>query len=391
MARNPLSIINFKGLLSDLPEWKKCAWILFLSLGIPGFLLFLLAEWISWQAGDWLSMPQAAALQTAHPNLIWYKYRSVKFARFKLARVAIDHPDVLIFGQSRSQYFRDWMFRPYTAYNLSATCYLMSGFTDLLRHLPAGYNPKVIIMTCDFWLFSPVYSATQDKVHSVQNFAPSWMDKVDDLHDILVQLPERPSLLLMGLYQPHPYPTLGLGAYLDNGGFRKDGSTKSEPVEADDQAIFHTPLESNIDCGDHMGASEMKQFEEFVSEVHARGIALVCVQLPFFSGQKLAGEYQNRPGFGELKDFNDHVKEGYFDKLHVLFLDFMNLPGYSGKPEYFQDEVHPKEGATLATLSAMASDPRFLALLPKLDVAAINEKLSHDRQSQNHNHLYPDD
>jgi hypothetical protein len=69
----------------------------------------------------------------------------------------------------------------------------------------------------------------------------------------------------------------------------------------------------------------------------------------------------------------------------------MNLPGYSGKPEYFQDEVHPKEGATLAALSAMASDPRFLALLPKLDVAAINEKLSHDRQSQNHNHLYPDD
>ena len=103
----------------------------------------------------------------------------------------------------------------------------------------------------------------------------------------------------------------------------------------------------------------MEDFQDFVTEAHARGIALVCVQMPFYSGEKLATEYENRPGFGELRDFNEHVKDGYFDKLHVLFFNFMNFPGYSGKPEYFQDEVHPKEGATLAVLSAMASDSRL--------------------------------
>jgi hypothetical protein len=281
------------------------------------------------------------------------------------------------------------MFRPYTEYNLSSTCYLMSGFTDLLRHLPAGYNPKVIIMTCDFWLFSPVYSATQVKARALQNFNPSWIDKVDDLHDILVKLPLNPSLLLIGLYHPHPYPTLGLGAYLGNGGFRKDGSIQFDDSNNAGPGELQDPFESKIDCGDHMGTAEMKDFEEFVAEAHSRGIALVCVQMPFYSGEKLATEYQNRPGFGELRDFNEHVKDGYFDKLHVLFFDFMNLPGYSGKPEYFQDEVHPKEGATLAVLSEMAADPRFLALLPKLDVAAINQKLVQDRHTQTHNHLYP--
>jgi hypothetical protein len=391
MAPNRSSIINFKGILADLPEWKKCARILFISLVIPGFLLFLLAEWISWQAGDWLSMPQAAALQTAHPNLIWYRYRTAKFARFKLARVAIDRPDVLIFGQSRCQFFRAAMFRPYTAYNLSSTCYLMSGFADLLRHLPAGYNPKVIIMTCDFWLFSPIYSADQNKARALQDFTSSWKDKLDDLHDILVQLPTNPSLLLIGLYRPHPYPTLGLGAYLDKGGFRKDGSIQFDGSGNDDPARFQGPLESKIDCGDRMGTTEMKEFEEFVSEAHARGIALVCVQMPFYSGEKLAADYPNRPGFGELRDFNEHVKDGYFDQLHVLFFDFTNFPGYSGKAEYFQDEVHPKEGATLAVLSAMASDSRFLQLLPNLDVAAIQEKLASERRSQNHNDLYPDE
>ena len=391
MARNPSSIINFKGFLSDLPEWRKCAWTLFLSLVIPGCLLFLLAEWISWQSGDWLSMQQAAALQTAHPNLIWYKYRGSKFARFKLARVAIDRPDVLIFGQSRTQYFRTEMFRPYTCYNLSLTCYLMSGFADLLRHLPAGYNPKIIIMTCDFWLFSPVYSAAQNQSHALQNFTPSWMDRFDDLHDILVKLPTNPSLLLMGFYQPHPYPTLGLGAYLDKVGFRKDGSIRFDHPEDNDPAKLEGVLEANVDRGDQMGTSEIKDFEEFVSEAHARGIALVCVQMPCYSGAKLVEEYENRPGYGELRDFNEHVRDGYFDKLHVLFFNYMNFPGYSGKAEYFQDEVHPKEGATLAVLSAMASDPRFMALLPNLDVAAIHEKLAQDRLSQTHKDLYPDD
>jgi hypothetical protein len=390
MARNPLSIINFKGLLSDLPEWKKCAWILFVSLVIPAFLVFLLVEWISWQAGDWLSMPQAAALQTAHPDLIWYKYRTAKFARFKLARVAIDRPDVLIFGQSRSQFFRSAMFRPYTAYNLSSTCYPIGSFTDLLGHLPTGYSPKVIIMTCDFWLFSQAYSAAQIQARSLQNFTPSWTDRLDDLHDILVQLPTNPCLLLIGFYQPHPYPTIGLGAYIDKGGFRKDGSTKFDQ-QNEDPARLQLPPEASITCGDHMGTSEMKQFEEFVSEVHARGIALVCVQMPFYSGEKLAGEYESKPGFQELRDFNEHVKDGYFEKLNVLFFNFMNFPGYSGKAEYFQDEVHPKEGATLAVLSAMASDPRFLSLLPNLDVAAIKEKVAQDRQSQTHNLLYPED
>jgi hypothetical protein len=390
MARNLLSIINFEGLSSDLPEWKKCGRILFLCLVIPWSFLLVLAEWISWQAGDWLSLAQAAMLQTEHPNLVWYKYRGVNFARFKLARVAIDRPDILIFGESRSQMFRSAMFRPYSAYNLSSTCYLLTGFTDLLRHLPQGYNPKVIIMTCDFWLFNPVYTAAQIKGgHALQNFTPSWKDKLDDVHDILVQLPNQPSLLLIGFYHPYGYPTLGLGAYLEPGGFRKDGSIQRDPSEKDDPSKLKALPDANLDYGDRMGSDEMEQFEEFVSEVHARGIALVCVQLPCYWGKVHNIEYGQKTNFGELQDFTDHVKNGYFDRLHVLFFDFLNLAGYSDKAEYFFDTVHPKEALTLEVLSEMASDPRFLALLPKLDVAAMKEKLARDQRSQNHNNLYP--
>jgi hypothetical protein len=389
MVHNLLSILDFEGLRSDLPAWKKCGRILFLSIVIPFGLLFLLAEWVSWQAGDWLSMHQAAALQTAKPDLIWYKSRVETYARFKLARVAIDRPDVLIFGPSRCEAFRSAMFRPYTAYNLSYTCYLMHAYTDLLHNLPAGYNPKVIIMSCDYYLFSPVCTAMETERRALQEFTPSWTEKLDELRDVFLELPKNPSLLLIGFHQRHAYPTLGLTAYLGKGGFRKDGSIKLDAPENDDPARFKAPPEANF--GDRMGTSEMTQFEEFVSEVHARGIALVCVQLPFYMGEKFVGELAHKPGFGEFQDFNNHVKNGYFDRLNVPFFNFLDVPDYTDKAGDFDDTVHPREAGVLAVVSAMASDSRFLALLPKLDVAAIKEKLGQDQHSQSHNDLYPNE
>jgi|GEM_PF-6309461 len=375
MVRNLLSIINFKGLASDLPEWKKFGRTLFLLLVIPWLLVIGVAEWVAWQAGDWLSLDQAAALQTKKPDLIWYKNRVQNFARFKLARVAIDRPDILILGQCRTQFFRSAMFRPYSVYNLSTTCYMIPAFTDLLRHLPPGYNPKVIIFTCDFWYFSPTYSASMGNYF--QNFTPAWTDKLDDLRDILVELPKRPDLLLMGLYKPNGYPTLGLDAYLSSGGFREDGSTKWGLRENDSDTLTTDPV-TNLG-GSCMGNAEMEQFREFVSEAKARGITLVGVQLPVYSDE-LRYMNEHKTEFADLQDFNDHVKGGYFDKLHVLFFDFLQFPGYSDNARNFLDVAHPKENLSVAVLSAMASDPRFLSVLPNLDVAAINQEVAQERQ-----------
>jgi hypothetical protein len=387
MVRNLSSIINFKRLSSDLPEWKKCGRILFLSLVVPWLLVIGLTEWISWQAGDWLSMSQAAALQTRKPDLIWYKERVQNFGRFKMARVAIDRPDILILGQCRSQFFRSAMFRPYSAYNFSTTCYLIPAFTDLLHHLPPGYNPKMIIFTCDFWYFSPQYSASM--ANYFQNFTTPWTDKLDDLRDILVQLPKHPDLLFMGFNKPHGYPTLGLDAYLSAGGFRKDGSTKWGLRENNADSLISDPAVANLG-GSCMGSTEMEQFKEFVSEAQARGIALVGVQLPIRTEEQRYMEEHNA-NFADLQDFNDHVKSGYFDKLGVLFFNFLNFAGYSDNPQNFLDVVHPKENTTLAVLSAMASDPRFLALLPKLNVAALKENLAQGKLSQEHLDLYPNE
>jgi hypothetical protein len=115
------------------------------------------------------------------------------------------------------------------------------------------------------------------------------------------------------------------------------------------------------------------------------------VQLPFYAGEVHDMEHEHKAAFAELQDFTRHVENGYFDRLNVLFFNFLNLAGYSDKADYFLDAVHPKEGITLAVLYAMAADPRFLAMVPKLDVTAMKEKLARDQQSPNHNDLYPNE
>ena len=187
------------------------------------------------------------------------------------------------------------------------------------------------------------------------------------------------------------YPTLGNAAYSPRLDFEKSGSTKWDMLEMEDPIRVRTLPDMSTAHGDRMGGDEMKRFEEFVSEVHARGIALVCVQLPIYADLVRNMEHEQKADFGELQDFTDHARNGYFDRLHVLFFDFLNLAGYSDKAEYFFDAVHPKEAITLAVLNAMAADPRFLAILPRLDVAAMKEKLAQDQQSQNHNNLYPNE
>lgn len=112
------------------------------------------------------------------------------------------------------------------------------------------------------------------------------------------------------------------------------------------------------------------------------------MQLPLYTDLVRSIEHGLKADFGELQDFNDHVRNRYFDTLHVLFFDFLNLVGYRDKAQYFLDALHPKEDISLAVLAAMAADPRFSALLPKLDIAAIREKLA-QQLSQEHNDLYP--
>ena len=387
MARNLSSITSSEQLRADLPQWRIIGRTLLFALVIPVLCIFLLLEWLGWVTGETISPERAAEMQTQNPRIVWYGARTSNFARFKLVRVAHDRPDILIMGQSRPQMFRSAMFAPYREYNLGSLSYTMASFTDLLHHLPAGYNPKVIIMACDFYMFDPLCTKANLDAHMLQDFSPTTDEHLTNLRDLLVALPAHPGLLVTGMF-PRAYPTLGLPAHLLGMGFRFDGSTHWFGHAGDNPHLDQEVPWGNVAMiqGDALGATELAQFENFVREAHQRGIAVVLLQMPMYHAFVHKMEVEEPEKYGILRDFREHIRDGDFDRLGVTVIDLLTMPG-SDDYHYFIDTVHAKEGMTLQVMDAMASDPKFLALLPKLDVAALHEKAAAELTTD-HNDVY---
>ena len=155
----------------------------------------------------------------------------------------------------------------------------MASFTDLLRHLPEGYNPKVIIMACDWYLFDPVSTKANIQQNMLQDFTPWQIDYLTTLRDILTVIPNHPWLLLAGLPQSDHRQFIGLGAYTMRMGFRKDGSTHCGYRESgpdNPKMAEMNPWRGFQDDPRRLCWARRRsaQFEQFVSEARARGIAI---------------------------------------------------------------------------------------------------------------------
>jgi hypothetical protein len=237
-------------------------------------------------------------------------------------------------------------------------------------------------------MFDPLCTAANLRAHMLQDFSPPPDEHLNNLRDILVALPGHPNLLLSSFYHPISYPTLGIPAYFSGMGFRFDGSTHWYKQAQDNPNLDKQIPWGDVSMiqGDSLGTAELAQFEQFVTEAHSRGIAVVLLQLPMYHAFVHKMEVEEPEKYGILRDFREHIRSGYFDRLGVTVIDLLTMPG-SDDYHYFLDVVHPKEGLTLQAMNAMAADPKFLSLLPKLDVAALRQKADQER-STDHNSVY---
>jgi hypothetical protein len=125
-----------------------------------------------------------------------------------------------------------------------------------------------------------------------------------------------------------------------------------------------------------MSPAEMADLKEFVDLAREKGIPIVAVQMPMY-GPALRALEKN-PNYGLLQDFRDHVANGYIDRLGLLFFNYLSMPPYSEDYHYFDDGVHPTWTLTALVVNAMASDPRFHSLLPRLDLEALARQAKMD-------------
>ena len=389
MFRSPSNTINFETFRAEEKEWKRFGKTLFFLLGPPLFLLILVLEIAGWRLGETVPFPWAAQRQAESPDLIWYAGRQENYAYFKLARVAEERPDVLVMGDSRAGQFRSAMFRPYSCYNFSRVSWPIETLTDLLRHLPAGYAPKVIVLNLDFMMFNPSYTSFSAGAAPV--FGPP--NHFHALCDIFRELWANPALIFANSRGHFPGETLmGLSAHVSEGGFRKDGSelwTVWQIQNFGDDPDAMKKLEPKFvlfSHGDAMGTQEKAKFEEFISLAHSMGTTVIGIQMPVYGPVMRAIEQD--PKCGILNDFRAQVARGYFDRPGVIFFDALGFPPYSEDYRYFITSVHPTEAVSSAILLRLASDPKIKAVLPKLDTAALQQKLDEDARADQHVFLY---
>jgi hypothetical protein len=318
---------------------------------------------------------------------VWSPLRVQAHARLKLAQIARDRPDVVIMGHSKLGRVRATMFRPYTFYNLTRVSWPIDTFPEILRHFPDGYHPKLILVDADFFMFSPEYTQHYDSLNVAPVYGHPISENLIAVHNAATQFLQHPELL----WQRTNYtgrPALGLSAIRGGFGFFKDGSELVPPLEMSraghsvEDIFVLPPWRDYIAGGDKMGEAEMAAFKEFVDLARQMGIPVVAVQMPMYGPAMRVVETD--PNYRILQDFRNHVAQGYFDRLGVPFFDYMNFPPYSEDYRYFFDAVHPGEPLTAAVIAAMASDSRFHALLPHLDVQELQRQLDQDKNANQH-------
>ena len=392
------NIISFETFRAESREWKRFGKILFLAAVLPILLVIPVTEFVSWRTGLSIPPEAAARLQMENPHLRWFGSRDSVSARFKLIRVAQERPDVLIMGASRVCQFRAPMFQPYSFYNLARVSWPMNTYPELFRRLPKDYAPKVIIFGLDFFMFNHRYATDPEMMTGVPDYSPpGWRDHLLRLRDVFDTLFDNPAALRANGHDPvSGLPVIGLAPSIYANGFRPDGSeTQNEPDLFGYRDPNRNMLKGNLlnrsplFYGDKMDPEEMAQFEEFAALARARGITLIAVQMPMFG--PMAKYLAKDENFGILRDFRAHIAQGYFERQGVIVFDFLDFTAWGQDPRYFIDAWHPTEVISAAVLYQMLGDPRVQAILPKIDVDDLRQKLLVEVHGDQHVYFYPRD
>ena len=175
-------------------EWRRFWKIAFFATILPFLLLTGVLEGLASYVGETYTPAQLARELDKHPDLVWMSLHVQTHAGLKLAQVAKLRPEVLIMGDSRVGKLRANMFRPYSFYNLSRVSWPFSTYTELLRRLPPGYRPRVIIFSVDFFMFSPQFDEHYQPMAPIYGFNLS--ENLAEVHNVATQMLQRPLTLL---------------------------------------------------------------------------------------------------------------------------------------------------------------------------------------------------
>jgi hypothetical protein len=386
MPRNRLFIFSFKE-RSAIAETFRFLGLLALLVALPSLLMLGIIERVGWRTGVTMSPAQLAQLQHQDPQIIWAGDGQY-YGPFKVARIALEQPELVFIGPSTCNEVRSAMFRPYSFYNACMTAWTISQMRTILDRITQVAHPRVVFVSLDYFMLTEQYvKRWQDKANMDFYWGPgSSRDQLIRIADTFKLHPlrlayELPQYLL-GRARHHGFELTGIGALAGRAGFRLDGSllyTDSILAMAPSTyANYGQHLFAAVAHGDgaHIAPREFNELREFGELAQVRGVTLVGIQLPFIKGAvdilDSGRDYQGFLGSdtGVWRELLSPQMRETLRGMGIHFFDTTHNP-IAADSRAFIDPAHPAERGDLATLIGLAEQPEFHALLPKLDLARL--------------------
>jgi hypothetical protein len=336
---------------------------------IPPAAALVFPVWVLYASGEFLPEDVFLDLRRASQPFLVGRAYSDAMGYLKLKTVQVEAPVVIALGTSRVMPFRESFFGD-RFFNAGSGEYQQ--FEDLLaflRSIPAGREPKAIVVGLDQKFFNARWTE-----HVPDPFKPShekagwrqrwsllrayWPYVYRDYYEGKFRLSD------LTRARPDGVRRIGLQAVVKNQGYREDGSYVWEYWE------FHTLDLAQIAgderyyvYGDEVSGKTLREVEAFLAECRTRGIR-VAAFLPPFSPPVYQALVQHRDRYRFVFEIADRLRP-MFNRYGFSFADFTDPARCDIQRDGFYDGQHASENGYRRMLECWANaDDRLRLFAP---------------------------
>jgi hypothetical protein len=338
--------------------------------------------WVGWRLGATVPLPTLAREQQTEHKLLWLGTLK-DYAPYKLERIKLVQPDVLLVGSSRCGQAREQLFRPYKSYNACLTAWPLEHVVDFIDRATSESKPRVVIVALDYFLFGDELAEAWRKERGMdyRQGIDSYRRKLHDVLDFAIRKNWNLDAIKTAVLQPQFEPIdnnrlIGTEAIRGQFGFRDDGSIFVYPGyrQTSAEAMAHGAeyVTSAFPGASHISESQFAQISRLSRLAKERGFTVVGIQFPFLKSATdfLDTNQAYRPYAGLWRELRSEATAKRFEELGVRFFDMSRDP-LAADPGNFFDPAHPSERGILRTVIALMDHKDFSDLFPAIDKHAL--------------------
>ncbi len=374
--------------LSDTKIFLRGAFL----FSFPLILLFGFPFAVFWYSGEFTSLAAVIDSQQhdPHPALFGRAYSNPD-KEYKLRLTLVRSPEVVALGTSRVMQFRESFFKSGTRFtNAGGAIVVADDFKKFLDELPAGHEPKVIIVGLDPRFFNPAWDTPFVGTYHNPSFwtlheffTYGWRQFYSDMFHGKMKWDHL-------LPRAGEGASIGINARMNHDGFRSDGSYYYGKFLGDPLFPERTreeiksfvagllPGSRAVEYGREVSGMRLDSLDRFLQSAAKRHIAVVGFLPPH--SRLLYDKIQSFPPEFR-KSFTDLPisLRGLFAAQGFSFYDFSDVRSIGSSDDELIDVAHGSEKMYARVIIEMAQRDSGVAAF--VDAASLQGAVNHASSS----------